>query len=481
MKKTIFLLVISILPLFLASFFLFLKDPPVWPDEGTSLHQAESLLKNGKIDAFNYGGIPIESKRAGLAFPPLYFIMLGFWTDLFGQTIESIRLLSLFLGSLAAAAFFFLVRVKFQSLYFATLGTLLLTFNVHFSKATRLGRPEILTILIIIVSLLCWYVSGKKHTKYILLSAFLASLATASHPLGILSVGVIILGVIFSPLPLKKKLLFSTWTLFCLGLVTLSWLLTTQRSLSDFYIAFSLGAQDKAYQLSSLVTDFIPTNSTWFVLTVTQSFILLILLIKIINKSASNRRENLFIFLSALGAIELISLQKVIYYGAYPQPLIILAILTVVAQMKSSMRPLVIIFFICINIYLQFFNIGFYTPSVNFTELDSFDYHRFTDEIKNNLPKEPTTIFLSSIPDPYLDLKTDPNYTLYQAIDPNYPLDLKDYQKTLDESDYIIYTWLPHDFLAQYLVSNTSKVIQVGQNGGYQATLVKLKPKGQRR
>ncbi len=368
MNKVIFLLIISLLPLFLAAYFLFLKDPPVWPDEATSLHQAQSLLKNGKIDAFNYGGIPEGSKRAGLAFPPLYFITLGLWTNLFGETIESIRALSLLIGSLAAVTFFFLVKIKFKSLYIATLGTLLLTFNVHFAQATRLGRPEILTVLIMIASLLCWYASKKIQTKYILLSAFLASLASASHPIGILAVGIITLAIIFSPLPIKKKVYFCAWTYFCLILVTLSWILTTQRSLADFYQAFFLGVHGKSYQLSDLLKPFVASSSSWLALTIFQWLILLTLLIKTLTKAASTRAENLFIVLSTVISLEWIGLQKVIYYGVYPQPLIILSFLAVVTKFKSAFRNLSLIFFIFLNIYLQFFNIGSYTPPVNFNQ-----------------------------------------------------------------------------------------------------------------
>ena len=111
--KLSLLIALAILPLLLASYFLFLKDPPVWPDEATSFHQAQALLQTGKINADNYGGIPIEAKKAGLGFPPLYFITLGTWTNVFGGSIESIRALSVMLATLTATVFFFIVKLKY--------------------------------------------------------------------------------------------------------------------------------------------------------------------------------------------------------------------------------------------------------------------------------------------------------------------------------------------------------------------------------
>lgn len=475
--KVLLCLCITILPLFLASYFLFLKDPPVWPDEGTSLYMAQALLKNGHIDAFNYGGVPPEAKRAGLAFPPLYFFTLGVWSNFFGGSIESIRSLSLLLGSLAAATFFALLKYKY-SLNLAILGTLLLTFNIHFAKASRFGRPEILAILIINLSLLCWYL-GQKNTKYIYLSGVLASLAAAAHPIGILAVVIIILALFFSGLTLKRKALFLLWTLLMFSGVTLSWLLTTQRSLADFYKALSLGVADKAYHLNDLLAPFMAPDPAWFSLTVGQYLILLMLFLTSL-KLTTLRKESLFIFSAAFISLGWIDLQKVLYYGAYPVPLIVLAIITLVARLKFALQILVAAFFITINIYLQFFNIGFYSPALNFTQLGNFNYHQFTDEIKSHLPESSVTLFLASIPDPYLDLKKNPNFTLYQAIDPNYPIDELDYQKTLDSSDFVIHTWIPHPFLAEYLANNTLRVVPIGQEGGYSATLVQLKPRGQR-
>ena len=135
--------------------------------------------------------------------------------------------------------------------------------------------------------------------------------------------------------------------------------------------------------------------------------------------------------------------------------------------------------FILINFYIQFFDIESYTPHKTFYQLESFNYHQFTKRIKDALPDKPLTLFLASIPDAYLDLKNNTKYKLYQAIDPNYPISESEYKKALDQSDYIIYTWLPHDLLASYVYSFGLNNINI-QAGGYNVTIAELKPKNQR-
>src|SRR3989344_5133584 len=104
------LIILAILPLLFSSYFLFLKDPPVWPDEATSFYQAKTLLETGKMNADIYGGIPSDAIKSGLAFPPLYFFTLGVWTNIFGDKIEAIRTLSLTLGVATLIVFYYLLK-----------------------------------------------------------------------------------------------------------------------------------------------------------------------------------------------------------------------------------------------------------------------------------------------------------------------------------------------------------------------------------
>ena len=156
-----------------------------------------------------------------------------------------------------------------------------------------------------------------------------------------------------------------------------------------------------------------------------------------------------------------------------------------------------------------------YTPHKNLVGLQPYDYHQFTELVKealvplclpppviarNKVPSQSglnsteittsplaprndveCTIFLSTVPDLYLALKENPQYSLKHAIDPNYPINEENYKKVLDQTDIIIYTWLPHEFLANYVTINAQSVIPVEQPGGYGAFIVKLKPKDQRR
>ena len=463
--KTLLYLALAILPLLLASYFLFLKDPPIWPDEGTSLHMAKAILQTGKINAQNYGGIPEEAAISGIAFPPLYFYLLGIWTSIMGENIEAIRSLSLILGGITIAIFFYITKTIFGNPIISLWGALLLSFSTSISRAARFGRPEILTFVLFLLTLLISLklLKNPKSPKLLLLAALFAALSFASHPLGLISVAILMLAIFFSSLKFKMKLIFWSLTLLILSLISAAWILTTQTSLEGFAETLFLAQNAKLIKYTNY--PLIPTNLTTWNLLIYPFLALSLLMLK----------KHPFIALASLITFLWVSFQKESYYLLYTQPLFILLALL----LPKISRVVFIVLLLIINIYIQFFEIGFYTPTANLLSIQVFDYHQFTYEIKNSLPDKPITIFLSSIPDPSLDLMQNPNYKLYQAIDPHFPLDEIRYKQALDESDYIIYTWFPHEFLAVYAKENAESTYEVF-SGGYGATILKLKPKNQR-
>ena len=67
-----------------------------------------------------------------------------------------------------------------------------------------------------------------------------------------------------------------------------------------------------------------------------------------------------------------------------------------------------------------------------------------------------------------------------QAIDPDYPVDEEKYKSDLNQADYVIYTWLPHDFLASYVQINAETIVNI-EGGGYGVNVAKLKSREKRK
>lgn len=472
------LIALTLLPLLISAYFLFLKDPPVWPDEGTSLHMAKAIRQTGRINAQIYGGIPKVAAEAGLGFPPLYFMALGGWTKVFGESIESIRALSLLLGVVTLAVFYFVILNVVTKKLYPLLGSLLLSVNVFFAKASRFGRPEILTLLLILLSLLFWYRFNTPDggRRAFVLAVLCAALASAAHPMGMIAPAVLGLAVLFSSFTLKTKIIYISWIMGAFLAVTFVWILTTQQSIPDLLTSYRLSFLGKMSTTSNIWT-ILTSGSVWTVLLLAQALALLALSYLAIKTKS---REYLFILASALLTLVLVFWQKENYYVLYLQPFLILAVLILIKHLKLAGQMVVIGFFILINIYLQFFYIDSYIPRQTVFTIGSFDYHHLTNQIKDYLPKKPECIFLSAIPDPYLDLKDIPYYKLYQAIDPHYPVSKKEYKEVLDGCDFIIYSWLPHEFLSEYVQNNTERWIHLSQPNGYSLTIARLKSKEER-
>ncbi|MDO8638039.1 MAG: hypothetical protein Q7R43_00560, partial [Candidatus Daviesbacteria bacterium] len=97
MNKILFysgILLISILPLIISFNLLYLKDPPIWPDEPVFYDMARNLITNDSLSTRIYTGTSSDVKNTGLGYPPLFFYTLGYFTEIFGSSIETIRLLS---------------------------------------------------------------------------------------------------------------------------------------------------------------------------------------------------------------------------------------------------------------------------------------------------------------------------------------------------------------------------------------------------
>lgn len=137
-KHTIIIVLLAIL---LLGFLLRVYDldtESIWLDEGISI----------KLSSIDPAAITIE--RALNNHPPLYFIILHYWTKAFGDSVFSARLLSVLFGFLAI---FMMYRVGCLVFNRETgiLGSLILAvslFNIHYSREIRMYSLVVLLTLV---------------------------------------------------------------------------------------------------------------------------------------------------------------------------------------------------------------------------------------------------------------------------------------------------------------------------------------------
>lgn len=480
------LLFISSVPLLISNFFLFLKDPPVFPDEPVFFDMAKNISLKGYYTADIYVGTIKAVAEAGLGYPPLYFYALNLWSNIFGSSIESVRSLSFFIGIISLTLFFITVKKIFKYDRIALIGTLLLSLNIHFARATRLGRMEILAFLFLIISSLFLMLAWEKKRKFLyILSGVGSAGAVMSHPLGIMATPIIVFSTFFKEKNLKDKITLSFFTGIPVVIVLLGWLFLQKDRLPAILQTYSLLIANKSGKIPYALVLFQNDFSWWFLFIIDISLISIFIytFIKIKNDF------NTFILIGLFISIFLSLLNVEFGYLIYPQLFLILAILSILqANIGELLRK--ILYILIWLLLLALINIQFLNNNnlsvTNQGERSVFstlnhDYHDFAQQINNNLPQDKKiNIFIASFPDPYFDLRKNPNFTFYEAPDPNFSLSEENYKKTLDQSDYVMLTWIPHNFLIDYLNKNTETKIVIKQDNGYSGLLIKLVSKDKR-
>jgi hypothetical protein len=193
------------------------------------------------------------------------------------------------------------------------------------------------------------------------------------------------------------------------------------------------------------------------------------------------RKRNTIIFLlNILGVWVFTGIGKSVWYTVYLIPFLILASEEMISQkntlwIKQATRIL-LIFIICLN-GLSFLTI--------YAQLggDFYNYDRFSQKIEAKI-SDNSVIFLSTIPELYYGLHDRSNITLIEY--PALGSDKKVYVGALNKSDYIVYNGtynsaLFGDLLEEYIKVNELSRTHVGSFFQYQADVIRLKPKEERR
>lgn len=150
MKKGLFsFLVFNLVIVFiLIGLALFLKEPPVWPDEAIYADIAQNLVQDNRLGTDLWRETIPGVENYALWYPPVFFYLLSFWFKIFGFSIINQRLLS-FLMAIVVIIFYTLLskelikKDKNNLALIVILSLFGLISDVVFLKASRVSRPEI--------------------------------------------------------------------------------------------------------------------------------------------------------------------------------------------------------------------------------------------------------------------------------------------------------------------------------------------------
>lgn len=488
MKKELFLfLFFNILIVFiLIGAALFLKEPPVWPDETIYADIAQNLVKENRLGTDLWKGTIPGVENHALWYPPVFFYLLSFWFRIFGFSIINQRLLS-FLIAIMVIIFYTLLskelikKNKNNLAIMVILSLFGLIVDVVFLKASRVSRPEIFILAFGFVAFWSFWQSekeGKNSSFFSLFSGFFSSLTILTHTIS-LFIPLSILSFLF----LKKKLKLFFSRQFYLFLISFLlpigfWLMSIFPNFEILKTQMALAVHRKKLEWPWL----------WIALHDQPPIIKMIILIYLLLTfffliSSLTKKNDAAIFLSLILFFAWIfsTYGRMFWYFVFPIPFIYLSFPLTFSQLNNwflkRIYLITFIFLILLNLRL---NIQFLSTLAG----DNFSYQRFIDNILEIVPKN-KTVFLSAIPDPYFGFKEkrgDQN-KLYEF--PVLKTDKRNYLEILNDSDYLIYTGSYEtlvfgNFLQQYLEKNKEEIFPINKPYQYQALIIKLKPKSKR-
>lgn len=470
------LLVLTFFLSFLITFDLFLKEPPVWPDE-PSLIYVINLFNGNLLDAYHI-------------YPSIYTALLFNWFRIFGVSIEAQRMLSMLSGIVTMIIFGFLVHSlsKFflKKSTFRIAPLILLVTDFAFLQSTRIGRPEIFTLLFGLSSIYLLYLFiSKKSNKLIFfafsfISAVLAFLFHANGLIYLLTSSVT--GFIFyRKQSIKNKKLVVLFAI-CFFALFIFLLLRVMPTLTSIFARLQISGNQESWIITVFRSKPIEFKLIYFSLS----------LATILFTVFAYLRKKLELFIIAFPLVLswiILILNKDFWYAVYLVPLAILALYILLESYyslwqisKSSQNKFKVISLIllCFTIFLS--NLKLHIDILRIEGGEKYSYQQYITEIRQLIP-DSKSVFTSAIPDPYYAFLDRKNNKLIRF--PQSYIERNTFLEMLNDSDFIIYngsfSYSREDLVLNYFKLNYSKLTQIGGPEQYQGVVVELKPRDQRK
>lgn len=476
-KKYIpFLLFFLILiPFILITSILLLKDPVIWPDEPIFFNAARNFIESGLITTDIHGKLAPYLKNNIYAYPPLYFYLLGLWIKIFGEDIEVLRGLSVFIGIGTLGVFFYLSYKLTRSNFYSLLSTLYLSLDYSFSRAARLIRMEGLTLFFSLTAFLFLFLAldkkkelqgrliSKENKSLFLLVGLFAGLSLLTHPMGVIAPMMLITCIFFLPSKISEKIKIMAVTGIPILVEVGIWFISIKNSFSSIVSQLQYQIIRKS-ELSTYLFLSFEMDFRNFLVFICNLSIFLILSYHLF-KNRKSIDKNLGSFLTLTGLLVtfiLVILSKEMWYIVYIQPFIILSsVLLLKAFPKNS----------CIWILvISAFLLNFSLTITNFNKTAGLNYHEFTEEISKYIP-DGKNVCLTTIPDPYFDLQKNKSLKLYEFLyTSSQNIDRKGF---LDNCDLLVINYMPDRFTLDYIEVNKKSIIQINRH--YQTNIIELK------
>lgn len=492
-----------LIPLLLLYFFLcyslLLVMPVVNNDEAVIADISFNLLSENRLGTDLHKGLINGFEKYAYWTPPLYFYANALWFKLVGFSVENFRLLNVLLGAAFITVFYFLSRSFFPktspilATFLAGCTSLLIVLDYVFLRASKIGRPEILVLLLFTLSATLFIpkLEGnlnltRKNTAVI---GLLLGLAFVTHFLAAaFTLSLFLIAFLIHKTKIFRLKLFYIFicAFFIPTTVWIASIYPNYNYLTEQLTLVFLSRDNLAIPWFTSVSQMSP-----LLLRINFSLYLLITLIFIDFTFSSKKPKYIFLSLVLVLTWVFATLGKIYWYTVYPVPFVYLALSILLWDSFKNSKPTLLSKakkFMWISILLIFLlaNLSLYLSLLK-NNPTSRAYRDLGSELLRIVPPG-KSIHLSSFPDVYFILKEQnlnnpsaPQYLLSQW--PVFKTSEENYLQVLNSSDYIV---TDGNFSLSLLSGTLQKYIEQNQKSAidipspYRIILIELKNKEER-
>ncbi len=449
---------------------LLITDPLVWPDEATMSDIASNIRTHGSLMTNLFSDVVDGLQTHVSLYPPIYFYVLSLWQQIAGASIESVRWLSVILSIGSLLLIYTIGKTLTHSRWFALLSMFLVSIDMGFGRASRIGRMESLVELMICVSLY-WHIRAFEKDSNLnrVLAGIGSATATLIHPIGGVMTLVLCVDELFSKKSrytrLQRLIFTISPSIFGLSI----WILSELLYLNYFIAQLSGQFADKS-NYGPYITQLLHEPASLAFVVVSLGCVLYSLVTDQLRQRSDVRL--LLVGFTLFLATQFVG--KVMWYAVFLQPWLSILSTLVLQHIygfskKLSIGITIVLIIILGSIYNTIYDSSNHNPD---------PYHLFSSEVISKLPIH-GTLLLTTIPDLYFDLSSVQNLSLREF--PTGPIPLETYEQYMKSIDIVLVNFIPIEWFKTYLELNRQTVIPIRQpNGGYETNIVILRPADKR-
>ncbi len=471
MSKRLYLVIsVTLWIYFFLGLLTFLTLPPIWPDETWYADIAYTFLHKGVMGTTFLAGI-LQSDRLPTLYPPALFYLYAAGYAVLGFSPYTQRILAFISGGLflITVLYFCVKHLSFSTKAVAAV-LLLLVVDVTFLRASHFGRPEIYIMLLHMVGYALIF-SSPRPSRYALAGA-VVGISALLQSFGLLAGVIIALYTLIQyRFSLKSFLLLAVFSI-PVAIALLFWLYTIDFRVDLFIAAITAHAQRKYFE-PGFFDQIFAMGTIWkqyyILAAILSALSALYFLLRV------HTRQSLFILVGLIVSWLFILNGRQYWYGVYMTPFLYLGIASILnTTWHRYAYRIVCIVAIGSVVVVQFDS---HKQLVATFGGNTYSYSMYAKAVAARIPAG-SHVLLSSIPDPYFELRKDPSLTITQFIGlPGYE---RAYRNLLDTTDYVVYTG-SHDlvygrFLQNYLDKHTMNVFRIYHGPGeYEGYVIRLK------